>query len=78
MQVDPDLQATLLANVVVTGGTTLIPGFVDRLQSELATIAPGMKVKIRESRPRVDVLFYCLLVLASARGRFAVTVRHRR
>ncbi|BGP55511.1 Actin-related protein 4 [Rhodotorula sphaerocarpa] len=46
MQVDPDLQATLLANVVVTGGTTLIPGFVDRLQSELATIAPGMKVKI--------------------------------
>ncbi|POY74614.1 hypothetical protein BMF94_2375 [Rhodotorula taiwanensis] len=46
MQVDPDLQATLLANVVVTGGTTLIPGFVDRLQNELTTIAPGMKIKI--------------------------------
>ncbi|GAA5856974.1 hypothetical protein JCM9279_000519 [Rhodotorula babjevae] len=46
VQVDPDLQATLLANVVVTGGTTLIPGFVDRLQAELNAIAPGTKVKI--------------------------------
>ncbi|GAA5965870.1 hypothetical protein JCM8115_000728, partial [Rhodotorula mucilaginosa] len=45
-QVDPDLQATLLANVVVTGGTTLIPGFVDRLSAELGTIAPGVKIKI--------------------------------
>ncbi|KAJ8294121.1 Actin-related protein 4 [Rhodotorula toruloides] len=46
IQVDPDLQATLLANVVVTGGTTLIPGFVDRLQAELGIVAPGMKIKI--------------------------------
>ncbi|BGP40213.1 Actin-related protein 4 [Rhodotorula kratochvilovae] len=46
VQVDPDLQATLLANVVVTGGTTLIPGFVDRLQAELGAIAPGTKIKI--------------------------------
>ncbi|BGP32230.1 Actin-related protein 4 [Rhodotorula toruloides] len=46
VQVDPDLQATLLANVVVTGGTTLIPGFVDRLQAELGIVAPGMKIKI--------------------------------
>ncbi|GAA5983625.1 hypothetical protein JCM10908_000356 [Rhodotorula pacifica] len=45
-QVDPDLQATLLANVVVTGGTTLIPGFVDRLGAELGNVAPGVKVKI--------------------------------
>ncbi|GEM09731.1 actin-related protein Arp4p [Rhodotorula toruloides] len=46
VQVDPDLQATLLANVVVTGGTTLIPGFIDRLQAELGIVAPGMKIKI--------------------------------
>ncbi|GAA5820366.1 hypothetical protein JCM11251_005594 [Rhodosporidiobolus azoricus] len=45
-QIDPDLQATLLSNVVVTGGTTLITGFVDRLQAELSAFAPGMKVKI--------------------------------
>ncbi|GAA5864554.1 hypothetical protein JCM8547_005578 [Rhodosporidiobolus lusitaniae] len=46
VQIDPDLQATLLSNVVVTGGTTLIPGFVDRLQAELGAFAPGIKVKI--------------------------------
>ncbi|GAA6040943.1 hypothetical protein JCM8097_003200 [Rhodosporidiobolus ruineniae] len=46
VQIDPDLQATLLSNVVVTGGTTLIPGFVDRLQAELGAFAPSMKVKI--------------------------------
>ncbi|GAA6006749.1 hypothetical protein JCM10207_009082 [Rhodosporidiobolus poonsookiae] len=45
-QIDADLQATLLSNVVVTGGTTLIPGFVDRLQHELAGGYPGAKVKI--------------------------------
>ncbi|GAA5985790.1 hypothetical protein JCM11641_006207 [Rhodosporidiobolus odoratus] len=46
VQIDPDLQATLLGNVVVTGGTTLITGFVDRLQNELQLFAPSMKVKI--------------------------------
>ncbi|GAA5939032.1 actin family protein [Sporobolomyces koalae] len=45
-QIDPDLQATLLGNIVVTGGTTLLPGFVERLQHEIQTIAPGMKIKI--------------------------------
>ncbi|GAA5887041.1 hypothetical protein JCM16303_007114 [Sporobolomyces ruberrimus] len=45
-QIDPDLQATLLGNIVVTGGTTLLPGFVERLQNEIGTIAPGIKVKI--------------------------------
>ncbi|CEQ39687.1 SPOSA6832_01233 [Sporobolomyces salmonicolor] len=46
VQIDPDLQATLLGNIVVTGGTTLLPGFVDRLSAELQAMAPGMKVKI--------------------------------
>ena len=49
IQIDPDLQSTLLGNVVVTGGTTLLPGFVERLQNELQALAPGMKVKIRTS-----------------------------
>ncbi|GAA6064034.1 hypothetical protein JCM10212_001460 [Sporobolomyces blumeae] len=46
VQIDPDLQSTLLGNVVVTGGTTLLPGFVERLQGELQALAPGMKIKI--------------------------------
>ena len=49
VQIDPDLQSTLLGNIVVTGGTTLLPGFIDRLQNELQTLAPGMKIKIRTS-----------------------------
>jgi actin-related protein len=52
-QIDPDLQATLLGNVVVTGGTTLLPGFVERLQNEISAVAPGLKVKIRK--------FFCFL-----------------
>ncbi|KAI5476330.1 actin-related protein Arp4p [Pseudohyphozyma bogoriensis] len=46
VQIDPDLHATLMANVVVTGGTTLMPGFVDRLNVELGAMAGGMKLKI--------------------------------
>lgn len=47
VQIDPDLHATLLSNVVVTGGTTLIPGFLERLNQELTTLAGGVKLKIR-------------------------------
>jgi len=49
VQIDPDLHATLLSNVVVTGGTTLIPGFLERLNQELTTLAGGVKLKIRKS-----------------------------
>lgn len=46
VQIDPDLHSTLMGNIVVTGGTTLLPGFVDRLQGELSALAGGMKLKI--------------------------------
>jgi actin-related protein 4 len=42
--VDVDLRATLLTNVVVTGGTSLMAGFVDRLNSDLLAAAPGVRV----------------------------------
>lgn len=45
--VDMDLRPTLLANIVVTGGTTLISGFTDRLQNELSAMYPGARVKIQ-------------------------------
>ncbi|ODA76093.1 hypothetical protein RJ55_08376 [Drechmeria coniospora] len=44
--VDVDLRGNLLANVVVTGSTSLINGFNDRLNNELMTMYPGLKVKI--------------------------------
>ncbi|KAL2887535.1 Actin-related protein 4 [Ceratocystis lukuohia] len=44
--VDTDLRPNLLANIVVTGGTTLLNGFSDRLQAELSTIFPGVRIRL--------------------------------
>ncbi|RCI12298.1 hypothetical protein L249_0274 [Ophiocordyceps polyrhachis-furcata BCC 54312] len=44
--VDVDLRGNLLANVVVTGSTSLINGFNDRLNNELTAMYPGLKVKL--------------------------------
>lgn len=35
------LKISMLANVVVVGGNTLIPGFMDRLEAELRTLVPS-------------------------------------
>ncbi|KAI9490446.1 actin family [Zychaea mexicana] len=43
---DIDLRPLLFNNVVVTGGSTLFPGFNERLNYELPMLAPGSKVKI--------------------------------
>lgn len=47
--VDVDLRGNLLGNVVVTGSTTLINGFNDRLNTELSTMYPGLKIKIHSA-----------------------------
>lgn len=44
--VDVDLRPNLLANVVVTGSTSLLNGFNDRLNNELMMLYPGVRVKI--------------------------------
>jgi actin-related protein 4 len=44
--VDVDLRPNLLGNVVVTGSTSLLTGFNDRLNQELTTMYPGVKVRI--------------------------------
>ena len=44
--VDVDLRGNLLANLVVTGSTSLINGFNDRLNNELTAMYPGLKIKI--------------------------------
>ncbi|KAK4193278.1 actin-related protein 4 [Podospora australis] len=44
--VDVDVRPNLLANVVVTGSTSLLNGFNDRLNLELGALYPGMKIKI--------------------------------
>lgn len=43
---DVDLRATLAHNIVLTGGTSSIPGFSDRLMSELNKKLPALKFRI--------------------------------
>ncbi|KAI9834995.1 MAG: hypothetical protein M1819_002718 [Sarea resinae] len=44
--VDVDIRPHLLSNVVVTGGTSLLYGFTDRLNSELMALYPGPRVRL--------------------------------
>ncbi|KAJ4297291.1 NuA4 histone acetyltransferase subunit [Collariella sp. IMI 366227] len=44
--VDVDLRPNLLSNVVVTGSTSLLNGFNDRLNMELTAMYPGLKIKL--------------------------------
>jgi actin-related protein len=44
--VDVDIRPALFANIVVVGGTSFIPGLVDRLSYELALRAANQKIKI--------------------------------
>ncbi|CAG8472502.1 4464_t:CDS:2 [Cetraspora pellucida] len=49
---DIDLRPLLLNNIILTGGTTLLPGFADRVNYELSMMVPGaffliqMKIKL--------------------------------
>ncbi|MCJ1273237.1 NuA4 histone acetyltransferase subunit [Puttea exsequens] len=45
-QVDVEIRPFLLNAVVVTGSSSLFPGFVERLQWELNQMYPGMRVRI--------------------------------
>lgn len=47
--VEADLRPNLLGNVVVTGASTLINGFNDRLNIELTQMSPGLKIRISSS-----------------------------
>ncbi|KAK3393576.1 actin family [Podospora didyma] len=44
--VDVDLRPNLVGNIVVTGSTSLLNGFNDRLNHELTIMYPGQKIKI--------------------------------
>lgn len=45
--VDMDLRAHLLQNIIVTGGSTLLNGFTERLNSELTILYPGARIKLQ-------------------------------
>ncbi|CAG8728766.1 14506_t:CDS:2, partial [Gigaspora margarita] len=43
---DVDVRPLLLNNIILTGGTTLLPGFADRVNYELSMMLHGMKIKL--------------------------------
>jgi len=45
MKCDVDIRKELYGNVVLSGGTTMLPGIVERMQKELVNLAPStMKI----------------------------------
>jgi actin-related protein len=47
MKCDVDIRRELYQNVVISGGSTMFPGFADRMQKELEALAPSsMKIKV--------------------------------
>jgi actin len=47
MQLDVDIRKLMYGNIVLSGGTTLFPGFADRLRTEISALAPpSTQVKV--------------------------------
>lgn len=47
MRCDKDIREDLYKNIVLSGGTTVFPGFAERLNKELTKLAPiDTKIKI--------------------------------
>lgn len=44
--VDIDLRTSVAHNIIITGGTSLVPQLTDRLNAELANANPGLKIRI--------------------------------
>jgi len=43
---DIDIRPNLSNNIILTGATTLLPGFADRVNHELSNMSPGPKIKL--------------------------------
>ena len=47
MRCDVDIRKDLYSNIVVAGGSTMFPGFADRMQKEITALAPStMRIKV--------------------------------
>jgi actin len=47
LKCDADIHKNLFGNIILCGGSTMFPGIADRIQKELAALAPAiMKVKL--------------------------------
>ena len=49
---DPDVRKDLYSNIVLSGGTTMMPGFSDRLGVELEKLMEGQTFKFIQKEER--------------------------
>ncbi|KAJ1928245.1 NuA4 histone acetyltransferase subunit [Tieghemiomyces parasiticus] len=54
---DVDMRPHLFSNVILTGGSTLFPGFADRVNFELQHLAPGSRIRIHAPGSTVERKF---------------------
>ncbi|TPX51604.1 hypothetical protein SeLEV6574_g00198 [Synchytrium endobioticum] len=55
--IDADLRPAMLGTIVMTGGNTLIPGLMDRLQMQLPRVSSNMKVKVQGPQHPIERKF---------------------
>lgn len=66
MECDIDIRKNLYANIILSGGSTLYPGIADRMQREIAALAPStMKIKIVAPQDRINNVWAGGSMLAS-------------
>jgi len=69
MRCDIDLRMSLFANIIFSGGTTMFPGIVDRMQKELINLAPPTaRIKIVAPPERKYSVWVGGSILASLRS----------
>eukprot|EP00698_Gefionella_okellyi_P019904 TRINITY_DN6173_c0_g3_i1.p1 TRINITY_DN6173_c0_g3~~TRINITY_DN6173_c0_g3_i1.p1 ORF type:complete len:378 (-),score=99.01 TRINITY_DN6173_c0_g3_i1:143-1276(-) len=66
MKCDVDIRRDLYNNIVLSGGSTLFPGLAERLQKDVAAMAPtGVKVKVTAAEERKYSVWIGGSILAS-------------
>jgi len=69
MKCDIDLRTSLYGNIIMSGGTTMFPGIVDRMYKELINLAPStVRVKIVAPPERKYSVWVGGSILASLRS----------
>ncbi|KAJ1443188.1 Actin family [Sesbania bispinosa] len=66
MKCDDDIRKNLYDNIILSGGTTLLPNIVDRMRKEISVLAPrSMKIRVVAPPERKYVAWIACSILAS-------------
>ncbi|XP_045215410.2 uncharacterized protein LOC123565617 [Mercenaria mercenaria] len=78
MNGDIDLRKSLCENIVLSGGNTKFPGFVERLKHELDVILPkSLNVNVRAPPERINTVWIGMSILASMSNYKAMWITKR-